>query len=186
MARSLALLAVMLISSAAALAPPPRPWRGSMSRRPVVQQAFAAALVLPSAAANAATKKPDLKAEVKAIDASIPKEERNIAGDKSEHDDEWRRRGATHFPKISFEGPQGQGKKVVFTVPYENLTPPDFSYIELMWIKDEGTGEILTAKKFRASDPSLVITAFGSTGQKLTAASKDDKLGVWQGTFIVP
>ena len=181
-----------MLASALALAPSKpfvSPLRSTASRRPVVQQGLAA-LLLPSsfhaAAANAAEKKPDLKAVVKQLDASIPKEERNIAGDKSEHDDEWRRRAADLFPKITFEGSQGQGKKIVFTVPRENLTPPDFSYIELMWIKDEGTGEILTAKKFRASDPSLVITAFGSSGQKLTAASKDEKFGVWQGTFIVP
>ena len=47
-------------------------------------------------------------------------------------------------------------------------------------------GAILTAKKFSPSDPNLVITAFGSKGQKLTAASKDNKFGIWQGTFIVP
>ena len=109
------------------------------------------------------------------LDASVPKEERNAAGDK-----------ADHFPKITFEGGQGQGKKVVFTVPHENLSPPDFSYIEFMWIKDESSGAILTARKFRPSDPDLVITAFGSSGQKLTAASKDDKFGIWQGTFVVP
>ena len=39
---------------------------------------------------------------------------------------------------------------------------------------------------FTPSDPNLVITGFGSPGQKLTAASKDDKYGIWQGTFIVP
>ena len=55
-----------------------------------------------------------------------------------------------------------------------------------MWIKDESSGAILTAKKFGASDPYLVITAFGSSGQKLTAASKDNKFGIWQGTFVVP
>ena len=55
-----------------------------------------------------------------------------------------------------------------------------------MWIKDEGSGAILTAKKFSASDPNLVITAFGSSGQTLTAASKDNKNGIWQGTFRVP
>ena len=55
-----------------------------------------------------------------------------------------------------------------------------------MWIKDESTGTILTAKRFRPSDPNLVITAFGTPGQKLTAASKDDKFGIWQGTFVVP
>lgn len=81
---------------------------------------------------------------------------------------------------------QGQGKKIVFTVPRENLSPPAFSSTEYMWIKDERSGEVLTAKKFRASDPNLVITAFGSSGQKLTAASKDDKCGIWQGTFVVP
>merc|ERR1711918_114737 len=96
-------------------------------------------------------------------------EERNAAGDK-----------ADHFPKIAFEGSQGQGKKIVFTVPHENLTPPDFSFIEYMWIKDEKSGEILTAKKCRGSDQELLITAFGNSGQKLTAASKDDKFGIWQ------
>lgn len=90
------------------------------------------------------------------------------------------------FPKISFEGAQGQGKKIVFTVKHENLAPPSFSAIEYMWIKDESSGAILTAKKFRPSDPNLLITAFGSPGQKLTAASKDDKYGIWQGTFVVP
>ena len=177
--RSLVCLA--MLSSTVALAPS----RPCVSRRPLMQQALAA-LLLPSAAANAAEKKPDLKQVVKALDAGIPKEERNMAGDKAEHDEEWLRHGRELFPKIAFEGSQGQGKKIVFSVPRENLTPPDFSFVELMWIKDEGTGEILTAKKFRASDPSLVITAFGTSGQKLTAASKDDKLGIWQGTFIVP
>lgn len=132
-------------------------------------------MLLPSAAATAAEKKPSLKEVVAALDANTPKEERNAAGDK-----------ADHFPQIAFEGAQGQGKKVVFTVPHENLTPPDFSYIELMWIKDESSGQILTAKKFSASDPNLVITAFGNSGQKLTAASKDNKFGIWQGTFVVP
>ena len=103
------------------------------------------------------------------------KEERNAAGDK-----------ADHFPKIAFEGGQGQGKKVVFTVPHENLSPPDFSYIEYMWLKDASSGAIITAKKFRGSDPDLTITGFGNSGQKLTAASIDNKFGLWEGTFIVP
>jgi len=144
-----------------------------MSRRPILQQSLAL-LLLPSAA-NAAEKKPSLKEVVAQIDASTPKEERNAQGGK-----------ADHFPQISFEGAQGQGKKVVFTVPHENLTPPDFSFIEFMWIKDESSGQILTAKKFSSSDPNLVITAFGSSGQKLTAASKDNKFGIWSGTFVVP
>merc|ERR1712010_124550 len=99
-----------------------------------------ALLLLPSAA-NAAEKKPSLKEVVAQLDASTPKEERNAAGDK-----------ADHFPQISFEGAQGQGRKVVFTVPHENLSPPGFSSIELMWIKDEKSGDILTARKFRGSD----------------------------------
>ena len=129
----------------------------------------------PGAAAAAAEKKPSLKEVVAQLDAGTPKEERNAHGEK-----------ADHFPQIAFEGGQGQGKKVVFTVPHQNLSPPSFSYIEYMWIKDENSGEILTAKKFSASDPNLVITAFGSSGQRLTAASKDDKFGVWSGTFVVP
>ena len=145
-----------------------------MSRRPVLQQGLAL-LLLPSAAASAADKKPTVKDVVAQLDASTPKEERNADGDK-----------ADHFPQINFEGSQGQGKKVVFTVPHENLSPPGFSYIEYMWIKDESSGAILTAKKFSPSDPNLVITAFGSKGQKLTAASKDNKFGIWQGTFVVP
>ena len=149
------------------------PSRSCISRRPVLQSALALGF-LPSAA-NAAEKKPSLKEVVAQIDASTPKEERNAAGNK-----------ADHFPQIKFEGASGQGKKVVFTVPHENLSPPDFSFIEYMWIKDESSGAILTAKKFRASEPDLVITAFGSSGQKLTAASKDDKFGIWQGTFVVP
>jgi len=166
-----------MITSAMALAPPrsciTSTAKPSVSRRPVVQQALAL-LLLPTTA-NAAEKKPNLKDVVSQLDASTPKEERNALGDK-----------ADHFPQITFEGSQGQGRKVVFRVPHENLSPPGFSYIELMWIKDENTGEVLTAKKFRASEPDLVITAYGSSGQKLTAASKDDKYGIWQGTFIVP
>lgn len=131
-------------------------------------------LLVPNVA-NAADKKPTVKDIVAQLDASTPKEERNAAGER-----------ADHFPQINFEGSQGQGKKVVFTVPHENLSPPGFSYIEYMWIKDEANGAILTAKKFGASDPNLVITAFGSSGQKLTAASKDNKFGIWQGTFVVP
>ena len=148
-----------------------------MSRQTVLQQAAAALLLLPSAAhaADEKKKKPSAKDVVAQIEASTPKDERNAAGDK-----------ATHFPKITFEGSQGQGKKVVFTMPMENLSPPDFSSIEYMWIKDERDGSILTAKKFAPSDPNLVITAFGSSGQRLTAASKDDKFGIWQGTFVVP
>ena len=145
-----------------------------MSRRAVLP-AFALAPILLPTRAQAAAKKPNLKEVVAQIDASTPKEERNAAGNKEDH-----------FPKIAFEGSQGLGKKVVFTVPHENLAPPDFSYIEFMWIKDADSGEILTAKKFSASDPNLVITAFGSSGQRLTAASKDDKFGVWSGTFVVP
>ena len=34
-------------------------------------------------------------------------------------------------------------------MPHEKLSPPDFSSIEFMWIKDEKTGEIITAKKSR-------------------------------------
>ena len=169
-----------VLSSAVGLAPPsvsPRPIaspsRPGVPRAAVLQQGLAL-LLLPSAV-NAAEKKASLKEVVAQLDASTPKEDRNAAGDK-----------ATHFPKISFEGAQGQGKKVVFTVPLENLSPPDFSYIELMWIKDEASGSILTAKKFSASDPNLVITAYASSGQKLTAASKDNKFGIWQGTFVVP
>ena len=175
-------LAAML-TSAVALAPPrpclsppqaplvsPPRWT---SRRPVLQQA--AALVLLPSAASAAEKKPSVKDVVAQLDASTPKDERNSLGEKVDH-----------FPQISFEGSQGQGKKVVFTVPHENLSPPGFSYIEFMWIKDESSGAILTAKRFTASDPNLVITAYGSSGQKLTAASKDNKYGIWQGTFIVP
>ena len=150
-----------------------------MSRRPVLQQAMAL-LLLPTAA-SAADKKPTVKDVVAKLDASTPKEARNAAGE-----DDLARLKADHFPKIAFEGAQGQGKKVVFTVPHENLSSPDFSYIEYMWVKDESTGAILTAKKFAASDPNLVITAFAAPGQKLTAASKDDKFGIWQGTFVVP
>jgi hypothetical protein len=165
-----------ILSSAVALAPS-RPCvpssRPGVSRRLALQQA-SALLLLPSTA-NAAEKKPNVKDIVAQLDASTPKEERNANGDQ-----------ADHFPKIAFEGSQGQGRKVVFTVPHENLSPPGFSYIEYMWIKDESTGTIITARKFRPSDPDLVITAYGNSGQKLTAASKDDKYGIWQGTFIVP
>ena len=169
--RTLCLLA--LLSSAMALAPS----RPCVARRPVLQQASAAALglLLHPSASSAAEKKPSLKEVVGQLDASTPKEERNAAGDK-----------ADHFPKIGFEGGQGQGKKVVFTVPHDNLSPPDFSYIEYMWIKDASSGAIITARKFRGSDPDLTITAFGNSGQKLTAASKDNKFGIWEGTFIVP
>ena len=162
-----------LLSSAMALAPS----RPCVARRPVLQQASAAALglLLHPSASSAAEKKPSLKEVVGQLDASTPKEERNAAGDK-----------ADHFPKIVFEGGQGQGKKVVFTVPHDNLSPPDFSYIEYMWIKDASSGAIITARKFRGSDPDLTITAFGNSGQKLTAASKDNKFGIWEGTFIVP
>lgn len=148
------------------------------SRRSVVQHALA--LVSLPSAASAADKKPTAKDLVAQLEASIPKEERNTAGNATQ------RVQADHFPKIAFEGGEGRGKKIVFTVPHENLSPPDFSSIEFMWIKDEATGEIITAKKFKPSDPNLVITGFGSPGQKLTAASKDDKYGIWQGTFIVP
>lgn len=167
----------MLWTSAAALVPLSPP-RQSVSRRPVVQQAMAlplASLLLPLAA-SAAEKKPTLKEVVAQLDASTPKEERNTPPEQK----------ADHFPKIAFEGSQGQGRKVVFTVPHENLSPPSFSSIMYMWIKDESSGAILTAKKFSPSDPNLVITAFASSGQKLTAASKDDKFGIWQGTFVVP
>ena len=141
----------------------------ALSRR----AALVSSLVLLSGGseASAAT----LADVVTELDKKTPKEERNAAGDK-----------ADHFPKIAFEGSQGQGKKIVFTVPHENLSPPGFSYIEYMWIKDESSGAILTAKKFTQSDPNLVITAYGSSGQKLTAASKDNKFGIWEGTFLVP
>ena len=163
----------MIIASAAALTPS-RPCVSRLHRRPLLQQALGLGLLVPGTA-NAAEKKPSLKDVVAQLDASVPKSERNALGSKEDH-----------FPKITFEGGSGQGRKVVFTVPHENLAPPDFSYIELMRIKDESTGAILTARKFRASDPDLVITAYGGSGQKLTAASKDSKFGIWQGTFIVP
>lgn len=173
------------LATAVAIAPskpfaslPPAPSRPyalgrSMSRTSILKQALGL-LLLPSTA-SAAEKKPNVKDVVAQLEASTPKEERNAAGDK-----------ADHFPKIAFEGSQGQGKKIVFTVPHENLSPPGFSYIEYMWIKDESSGDILTAKKFTQSDPNLVITAYGSSGQKLTAASKDNKFGIWEGTFLVP
>ena len=166
-------LCLLALPSAMALAPS-RPCVAA--RRPVLQQASAAlGLLLHPSASSAAEKKPSLKEVVAQLDASTPKEERNAAGDK-----------ADHFPKIAFEGGQGQGRKVVFTVPHDNLSPPDFSYIEFMWIKDASSGAIITARKFRGSDPDLTITAFGNSGQKLTAASKDDKFGIWEGTFVVP
>ena len=157
--------------------------------------------VLPGAA-SAADKKPSalvLAKEFAAqLDASTPKNERNVVprgGTDPEaedymSDDDYKalvaQRKKEFFPVISFEGSQAQGKKVVYTVNHENLGPPSFSSIEYMWIKDEKSGEIITAKKFRANDPNLVITGFGSAGQKLTAGAKDDKFGIWQGTFIVP
>ena len=147
--------------------------RGSQTR--TAARLGGARLLIHPSASSAAEKKPTLKEVVAQLDASIPKEERNAAGDK-----------ADHFPKIAFEGGQGQGKKVVFTVPHENLSPPDFSYIEYMWLKDASSGAIITAKKFRGSDPDLTITGFGNSGQKLTAASIDNKFGLWEGTFIVP
>ena len=165
-------MALTLLAASMALAPS----RPCVARRPVLQHASAAlGLLIHPSASSAAEKKPTLKEVVAQLDASIPKEERNAAGDK-----------ADHFPKIAFEGGQGQGKKVVFTVPHENLSPPDFSYIEYMWLKDASSGAIITAKKFRGSDPDLTITGFGNSGQKLTAASIDNKFGLWEGTFIVP
>ena len=166
-----ATIALLTVSASALRVPAPT------SRRAVIGSACLACsgAVLPSGAANAAEKKPNVKDIVAQLDKDTPKEERNSQGDKAEF-----------FPKITFEGSQGQGRKVVFTSPHENLSPPSFSYIEYMWIKDESSGAILTAKKFSASDPNLVITAFGSSGQTLTAASKDNKNGIWQGTFRVP
>jgi len=166
----LALTLVAALTPSRPCVTPPRP---PVARRAALQQALALTF-LPSAA-SAAEKKPSLKEVVAQLDASIPKDERNINGPKE-----------THFPKIAFEGSQGQGKKVVFTVPLENLSPPDFDSIEYMWIKDANDGTILTARKFRPSEPDYTITAFGSSGQKLTAASKDDKVGIWEGTFVVP
>ena len=166
----LALTLVAALTPSRPCVTPPRP---PVARRAALQQALALTF-LPSAA-SAAEKKPSLKEVVAQLDASIPKDERNLNGPKE-----------THFPKIAFEGSQGQGKKVVFTVPLENLSPPDFDSIEYMWIKDANDGTILTARKFRPSEPDYTITAFGSSGQKLTAASKDDKFGIWEGTFVVP
>ena len=173
-------VAFALVSAATALTPSRPSVSPPGGRRAALQQALsilpsAAALSLLPSAASAAEKKPSLKEVVAQLDASIPKDERNLNGPKE-----------THFPKIAFEGSQGQGKKVVFTVPLENLSPPDFDSIEYMWIKDANDGTILTARKFRPSEPDYTITAFGSSGQKLTAASKDDKFGIWEGTFVVP
>ena len=147
----------------------------AMSRRQVATTA-ASSILLPQLPALAADKKPLVKDIVKQIDKETPKEERNA--DPALRDE--------FFPVINFEGSSAQGKKVVFSLKHENLAPPSFSAVQYMWIKDESSGEILTAKKFSASDPNLVITAFGSSGQKLTAASKDDKNGIWEGTFRVP
>ena len=166
-------LAFTLVAALTPSRPSVSPPRTPVARRAALQQALALSF-LPSAA-SAAEKKPSLKEVVAQLDASIPKDERNLNGPKE-----------THFPKIAFEGSQGQGKKVVFTVPLENLSPPDFDSIEYMWIKDANDGTILTARKFRPSEPDYTITAFGSSGQKLTAASKDDKFGIWEGTFVVP
>lgn len=112
---------LMVEVSAMQLSPPPT------SRRALIGSACLAGCgaVLPPGVANAAEKKPTVKEIVAQLDKDTPKEERNAQGDKAEF-----------FPKISFEGSQGQGKKVVFTSPHENLSPPSFSYIEFMWIKE--------------------------------------------------
>ena len=175
---SAAIVFTLLCSSTALALRPTHAGGRTIGRRVAVTSAASAAVTALSGgvpASLAAEKKPNLKEVVAQLDRDTPTSERNAAGSKEDH-----------FPKITFEGGSGQGRKVVFTVPHENLSPPDFSYIELMWIKDESTGAILTARKFRPSDPDLVITAFGGSGQKLTAASKDSKFGIWQGTFIVP
>ena len=163
----------LLMFDVSAIRLPPLP----TSRRDFVGSACLAGAVLPAGAANAAEKKPMVKDIVAQLDKSTPKEERNVGSDELK---------AEFFPKISFEGSQGQGRKIVYTLPHENLSPPSFSSVEFMWIKEEATGSILTAKKFPPSDPNLVITAFGSSGQVLTAACKDSKNGIWQGTFKVP
>ena len=112
---------LMVETSALRLPPPPT------SRRAIISSACLAgcSAVLAPGVANAADKKPTVKDIVAQLDKDTPKEERNAQGDKAEF-----------FPKISFEGSQGLGKKVVFTSPHENLSPPSFSYIEFMWIKE--------------------------------------------------
>ena len=124
---------------------PQRQFSGhSLSRRAAIGTATTA-LSAPAFALES-KKPPDIKALVAALEASTPRSARNAAGDlqaelASAQDDEAaeairaafasREKAVKEefFPRISFEGSQGQGKKVVFTVNHENLSPPFFSAI---------------------------------------------------------
>jgi hypothetical protein len=126
-------LCLAMISSAMALAPSRPCVRVSHVRRSLLKHAAAAAL-LPNAA-NAADKKPTVKEEVAKLDASVPKEQRNAAGDKAEF-----------FPQIAFEGSQGQGKKVVFTVAHENRVVAGTAKPNVSLTASETTSVLSTSK----------------------------------------
>lgn len=151
------------------------------SRRALLDVACltAASSTLPAAFAAAPVERPPpLKEVVAYLDKMTPPEMRNEVGDAQEH-----------LPQITFGGRRGNGGKVVFVVPHENLGLPNHvkgGYTQYMWLKNEDTGEYITAKQFRASDPDPTITAYVGAGTKVTAASVCSLHGQWQGTFRMP
>ena len=201
MARVTAALIILLATPTSTLRLP----SSLINRRALVDSAcLACCAALPAFAAE--NKAPDAKQLALELDRATPKEKRNVCPTIPAPEPSPPADGEAPspppppladptcdpkemMPNIKIDGRRGDGVKVVFTIPHENLGPPnhmDGGYTELMWLKNENTGEIITAKKFRPSDPNPVITGVVGSGTKVTAGSKCSLHGVWTGTFQAP
>ena len=81
-----------------------------------------------------------------------------------------------HLPKISVDG-----GSVEVVVPHV-MDPEKPHFIEYVWIKDEKTGKVLSAKAFQATDPSPPsLTASVKIGTTVKAMLFCNLHGLWEG-----
>eukprot|EP00962_Isochrysis_galbana_P030034 scaffold9715_cov113-Isochrysis_galbana.AAC.10 len=120
-------------------------------------------------------KKPLLAERVAQVDAETV--ERNNNGDP-----------AKHLPKVRIDpsvtkvGVKGISSQVDVAVPHVMEGEPKPHWIELMWLKDASTSQVIAAKKFTSGDAAPpILTAYVPRGTECIPLIYCNLHGLWEG-----
>eukprot|EP00967_Tisochrysis_lutea_P038828 scaffold46512_cov31-Tisochrysis_lutea.AAC.3 len=125
-------------------------------------------------------KKPLLAERVALLDAETA--ERNSNGDP-----------AKHMPKVRIDpsvtkvGIKGISSQVDVLIPHVMEGEPKPHFIELIWLKDKATSQVIAAKKLSSGDAAPpILTAYVPRGTECVPLAYCNLHGLWEGKpFIV-
>jgi len=162
------LLSVACLGSAAVRVPPGVPRRAAIAGG--LAAVGSTGFSLPVSA-----KKPLLAELVAQIDADTP--ERNTNGDPAKHTPRIR-----IDPSVTKIGVKGISSLVEFAVPHVMEGYPEPHFIELMWLKDATSGQIIASKKLRPGDAAPpIIAAYVPRGTECIPLLRCNLHGLWEG-----